>query len=372
MHIGIDASRTTAAQRTGTENYSLHLLRALLKLNQERPAKARHRFSLYFNQRPQPGFFPTNEHCRQRAMPFPHLWTHLRLSWEMAWRPPDVLFVPAHVLPLIHPRPSVVTIHDLGHLYYPETYPPLDWLYLHLSTRYNAQESSRIIADSETTKKDLVERLGVPADKIKVIYPGFDEFLYYRSDAAEVAAVKARYGIEGEYFLHLGTIKPRKNIGRLLQAFVGLQKGSAVPVKLVLAGRRSALEKAALPWLEAAAEGVIFTGYMAEEDLPALLSGALALVIPSLYEGFGLPALEAMACGTPVVASNRASLPEVVGEAGLLVDPLSVEAIASAMALLLGDGALRQELGVRGQERAGRFSWRRAAQETTAVLEAAV
>ncbi len=366
MRIGIDASRATAARRTGTENYSLHLIRALLALD------GPHEFRLYFNQPPPPDLFPVD--VEQRVIPFPRLWTHVRLSWEMARQAPDLLFVPSHVLPLIHPRRSVVTVHDLGYHYYPETHTLSQNLYLRASTRFNARAAARVVADSEATRRDLMRYYGTPGDKISVVYPGRDESLAPVRDAALLAAVRERYGLRGSYLLYVGTLHPRKNLARLVQAF-GALLGSATELPpdllLVLAGKKGWLYDDILAEVRRLGLGgrVILTGYVPDEDLAALLSGARAFVYPSLYEGFGLPVLEAMACGTPVVCSDAASLPEVAGDAALTVAPLDTEALAAALARILTDTALRQSLIERGFQQTTRFSWHRCAQETMAVLE---
>jgi glycosyltransferase involved in cell wall biosynthesis len=367
MLIGIDASRAAARERTGTENYSLHLIRHLLAL------ESGHRYRLYFNRPPSIGLFPTTPDLELRVMPFPRLWTHGRLSWEMARQPPDVLFVPAHVLPLVHPRSSVVTVHDLGYLHYPRAHPLLDRLYLDFSTRYNARAASRVIAVSQATKDDLVQHCGIEPGKITVVYSGWDETKQPVEDKATIEKVKAGYGIRGDYVLYVGTLQPRKNLGRLLEAYATVRKQAKrgeAPC-LVFAGRKGWLYEHITQQVERLGleTEVIFPGYVPQDDLPALLSGARLFVYPSLYEGFGLPVLEAMACGTPVLCSNVASLPEVAGDAALLVDPLDVKSIAEAMNRLLGDEGLRAQLVERGYRQVRRFSWDRCARETLAVLE---
>ncbi len=367
MLIGIDASRAVTRERTGTENYSLNLIRYLLAL------ESGHRYRLYFNQSPTAELFPTTADLELRVMPFPRLWTHLRLSWEMARQPPDVLFVPAHVLPLVRPRSSVVTVHDLGYLYYPRAHPLLDRLYLDLSTRYNARAASRVIADSQATKDDLVRHYGIEPDKITVVYPGRDETLQPMEDEATIEKVKARYGIRGDYILYVGTLQPRKNLGRLLEAYAIVRKQAKkgeTPC-LVMAGRKGWLYDQIFQQVERLGleTEVILPGYVPQDDLPALLSGARLFVFPSLYEGFGLPVLEAMACGTPVLCSNVSSLPEVAGDAALLVDPLDVRSIAEAMNHLLQEEGLRTQLVERGFRQARQFSWDRCARETLAVLD---
>lgn len=367
MLIGIDASRAVARERTGTENYSLNLIRHLLAL------ESGHRYRLYFSRPPTGELFPMTADLELRVMPFPRLWTHLRLSWEMVCQPPDVLFVPAHVLPLIHPWSSVVTVHDLGYLYYPEAHQPLGRLYLDLSTRYSARAASRVIAVSQTTKDDLVQHCGIEPDKITVVYSGWDETMRPVKDEATIERVKARYGIQGNYILYVGTLQPRKNLGRLLEAYaivVRKQAKGETPC-LVIAGRKGWLYDQIFQQVErlGLAAEVIFPGYVPQDDLPALLSGARLFVFPSLYEGFGLPVLEAMACGTPVLCSNVSSLPEVAGDAALLADPLDVESIAQAMNRLLQNEGLRAQLVKRGFRQACQFSWDRCARETLAVLE---
>jgi len=381
MLIGIDASRATAARRTGTETYSLCLIRNLIKLGSE------HRFRLYTNpvsgaksdvpevSGPAParlfwdGAAPAN--VELRAIAFPRLWTHLRLSVEMASRSPDVLFVPAHVLPLIHPRRSVVTVHDLGYLAYPEAHRAGDRRYLDWSTRWNARRATVILADSAATRADLIRAYDVDGRKIRVIYLGRDELLAPVRDDQALAAARARCGIASRYLLYVGTLQPRKNLARVIEAFARLAGQPAFSgVQLVLAGKRGWLYTDLFAHVErlGLAGRVLFPGYIADADLPALFSGALGFIFPSLYEGFGIPVLEAGACGVPVITSNTSSLPEVAGDAALLVDPHDVEAIAEAMYRLVTDEALRTELARRGLENVQRFSWEKCARETLAVL----
>ncbi len=363
--IGIDASRTVAAERTGTENYSLFLIRALLQLDRQ------NRYYLYFNQPPAPDLLAAAANVEQRVMPFPRLWTHLRLSWEMATRPPEVLFVPAHVLPLVHPRRSVVTVHDLGYLYYPQAHTPWARRYLQWSTAYNARSAAHVIADSQATKDDLIRHCGTPPQKVTVIYPGRDESFAPVQDAALLAATRERYGIPAPYVLYVGTLQPRKNLTGLLDAFASLL-AQGRDLHLAIVGKKGWLYEPLFARVRALGleQRVHFTGYVPPADLPALLSGARLFVLPSLYEGFGLPILEAMACGTPVVCSAVASLPEVAGDAAILVDPHDTAQLAQALARVLDDPDLSQELVRKGLERATHFSWETCAQQTLLVLQA--
>jgi glycosyltransferase involved in cell wall biosynthesis len=369
--IGIDASRALVAKRTGTEHYSASLLRALAGL----PEAERYSFVLYVNAaseaqaRDRLGFgLPAS--WRVRAMPFPRLWTHVRLSWEMARRPPRVLFVPSHVVPLWHPRRTVVTVHDLGYLYYPQAHTRMSRLYLHLSTLFSARTARRVIAISEATKRDLVKRYRIDPRKIRVVYHGRDPAYAPVRDEGKIAETLARYGIKRPYCLHVGTLQPRKNLGVLVEAWARLLVDVHEPPQLLLAGKCGWLYDDLLSSVQSRGLGdlIRFADYVEQDDLPALYSGALAFVFPSLYEGFGLPPLEAMSCGTPVLSSNASSLPEVVGDAGLLLDPHDASAWGDAVKRVMEDDGLRESLSRKGIERAAGFTWERCARETLGVL----
>ncbi len=371
--IGIDASRAVVSPRTGTEQYSASLLEALSHL----PAARSSRVVLYVNlpsisQAVHLLGFDLPACWRTRAIPFPRLWTHLRLSAEMLIRAPDVLFVPSHVVPLWHSAHTVVTVHDLGYLYYPQAHTRWSRLYLHLSTKFSCRAARRIIAISEATKRDLIRHYKVPAHKINVVYHGHDQVFRPVRDPAHIEQVAARYGVRRPYCIHVGTLQPRKNLLLLVEVWDLLRRdmGEANTPHLLLAGKQGWLYGDLLNAVQARGLGglVRFADYAPREDLPALYSGALALTFPSLYEGFGLPVLEAMACGTPVLASTASSLPEVVGEAGMLLDPHDAHAWAKAVRHLLADAGLREALSRRGLARARQFTWERCAAHTWQVL----
>jgi glycosyltransferase involved in cell wall biosynthesis len=383
MHIGIDASRVTVAQRTGTEHYTFELLAALAQLDRQ------NRYTLYCNQ-PPAALPPLGPNFSLRHIPFPRLWTHARLSVELALHPPDVLFVPAHVLPLgvlLRRRMrTVVTIHDMGYMRFPESHTPAQRRYLRLSTSWSARAASQLIAISNTTRDDLMRYAGARPEKISVVHHGVSPRFQPVADQNLIAATQAKYGITPPYFLYVGTIQPRKNLARLIEAFAsatrdwGLGTGNIAPnpqspipnLQLVIAGKRGWLtgeiERQAAQLFGSGSPAVRFTGYIADQDLPALLSGALAFVFPSRYEGFGMPILEAMACGTPVLASATSALPEIAGAAALLIDPEDTAAIADGLARLTSDAVLRADLRARGLARAAQFTWERCAAETLAVL----
>jgi glycosyltransferase involved in cell wall biosynthesis len=368
--LGIDASRALLRQRTGTEHYSASLLNALAALPQ-----ARHLPSVLYANLPESEArerldFSLPARWRIRAIPFPRLWTHLRLSLEMATRPPHTLFIPSHVVPLVHPRRSVVTVHDLGYLYYPEAHTRSSRLYLDLSTRFSARAARRVIAISQATKRDLVRRYRVSPRKVRVIYHGRDPIFTPVVDGRKLSDTAAKYGVDRPYCLHVGTLQPRKNLGVLVEAWAVLRSCMDNPPRLLLAGKRGWLYEPLLKSVEehGLTDLIRFADYVERDDLPTLYSGALALAFPSLYEGFGLPPLEAMSCGTPVLASTASSVPEVVGDAAILLDPHQPSAWATAVELLCGDPAMRAELSRRGLSRAAQFTWERCARETLQVL----
>ena len=367
----MDASRALTTQKTGTEHYSASLLEALARL----PEAGQRAFVLYVNSadeaeaRGKLGFVIPSA-WQIKAIPFPRLWTHIRLSAEMVAGRPDVLFVPSHVVPLIHPRRTIVTIHDLGYLYYPQAHTRGSRLYLHLSTMFSVRAARRVIAISEATSRDLVAKYKVPVHKIKVIYHGRDPLFQPVSDQAKMHETAARYGISQPYCIHVGTLQPRKNLGLLVDVWDALKQTLQSPPQLLLAGKRGWLYDSLLESITGRGLGdlIKLADYVERDDLPALYSGAVAMTFPSLYEGFGLPPLEAMSCGTPVLASNSSSLPEVVGDVGILLDPHDPTAWADALLRVLGNPELRGEMSRKGLQRAAQFTWERCARETLAVL----
>ena len=365
MRIAIDASRATVTRRTGTESYSLHIIRGLIA------AGGGHHFQLYFRDTPPPDLLPSAANVHIEVIRQPRLWTHLGLGPAIRASRPDVLFVPAHVVPWpdVDGVPAVVTLHDLGYLRYPEAHPPGQRLYLDWSTRHSAQTAARVIAVSQATAGDLAELNHISREKIRVIYSGVDETLKPVDNLPEIVTARERYHIPGPYILHVGTLHARKNLVRLVEAF-GEVRDTVGGLRLVLAGRPGWGCRAITRRIEALGLGeqVILPGYVDEDDLPALYSGARLVAYPSLYEGFGFPVLEAMACGAPVVTSTASSLPEVVGAAGLSVGAEDTHALAGAMARILTDETLRDELVRRGFEQARRFSWQVCAEKTLAVL----
>lgn len=354
MKIGIDASRAFDRERTGTEEYSNQLLRHLALL----PLDGQQVF-LYVKKGTRCDFkLPSNFSLREIGGDF--LWTQLHLSWELLTRPVDLLFVPAHTLPLIHPRRSVGVVHGLEFKHCPQCYAPKERMMLELNTRLTLLFARRLIVPSESTRQDLRSCYRVPPEKITVIAHGSDG-----------ARAEERQEVPGRCrLLYLGRIEKRKNLERLLEAFdrclLQMEDEEREQIDFVLAGKNGfgaeTIKRRAQ--LSPFARHIDFLGYVSEEKKAELLRSADLFLFPSLYEGFGLPVLEAMSYGVPVLAARNSALLEVTGEAAELVAADKTEEIAAALLELSRDAGKRAELRQRGYQNLQRFSWKKCAQET--------
>jgi glycosyltransferase involved in cell wall biosynthesis len=272
-----------------------------------------------------------------------------------------------HLLLPLRGVPTVLTVHDLIFRHLPKQHKPLNRWYLNLAMPLYCRRASHIIAISEQSRRDLVSAYGIGPEKITVIYEAADPRFRVQPPEA-VAGVRARYQLPERYLLFVGTIEPRKNLTRLLAAFERLL-AEGLTDALMIVGKRGWLTSDFDAALERspAKQAVHFPGFVPDEDLPAVYAGAQVLAMPSLYEGFGLPVLEAMACAAPVACSNSSSLPEIAGEAALFFDPAEVDSISDTLRRILRDAHLQAQLRAAGPRRAGQFSWDRAARETLAV-----
>ena len=372
MHIGIN---TLAAHRakTGIGTYISSLVAGLLE------GGAAHRYTLFVSHE-NAGLFPDSfANCRKVFAPPAIDATPLRVLWEHTALPAwirrsgiDLFHGPTFVTPLLSRVPSVVTIHDMTWFTHPGEHVRVKRRYFQALIPVAARRAVRIIADSEATRRDILRILDVPGEKVVTVHCGIDGMFRPVEDPALLAAVKQRHGIPGPFVLFVGMIEPRKNLVRLIEAF-GRLKSEGFPQSLVLGGTRGwGYEDAAAAVRRLGIERhVVFPGRIADSDLPLLFAAADLFVYPSLYEGFGFPLVEAMACGAPAVTSNVSSLPEIAGEAALLVDPLDVGDLTEAMRRVLADTSLRLLMRARGLERARRFTWKATASATLRVYEEA-
>ncbi|MDX1501716.1 MAG: glycosyltransferase family 1 protein [Thermoanaerobaculia bacterium] len=297
--------------------------------------------------------------------------------WQQLVTPPrlaagdvDLFWSPLSVLPALLPVPGVVTVHDLTPLLFPESHSLKVRLSMAPLLRRTVRTAARVVADSRATAGDLAARYPACRGRLTVIYPGVDPE-FRPAPAAEIAAVRTELGLPEGYLLSTATLEPRKNLGRLLDAWEELAAGDAGFPPLVLCGgygwrSRRLLER--IRGLEG--RGLAWLGHLPRERLVRVFQGALAFVYPSLYEGFGLPVAEAMACGLPTLASNRSSLPEVLGDAGILFDPEDRRELSVALRRVVSDAALRAELGERARERSRRFDWDDSARRMEEVFAA--
>lgn len=304
------------------------------------------------------------------------LWTNWFLPPLLQRRKIDVYHgVCNFELPIRKVCRYVVTIHDLVPLFFPELVPKKHLLFFRLFMKRVAHTADLIITDSEHSKEDILQHLNVPEEKIRVIYLGYQQQYHRIQEQQKISEILARYRICQPYLLFVGVIEPKKNLERLVEAYRLLQKDAAIPqnTQLVIAGGKGWFSERLYQKVKDCKldQHIVFPGYIPDEHLPALYSGAELFVFPSLYEGFGLPVLEALSYGTPVVTSNVSSLPEIAGDAGFLIDPTEPKAIAQGITTVLSDDLLRQQMREQGYRQAQKFSWTRTAQATYQVYQEA-
>ena len=422
MLIGLDASRANRSHKSGTEWYAYYLIRALARLDDKND------YILYTDQPLRAGLLdlineqPADYLIKESRInkggwqeiisphhnfkgkvlrwPFKFLWTQGRLSWEMLAHRPDVLFVPAHALPIIHPAKSVVTIHDIGFKQVEKLYSQdlimsqtrrhyrlfnfliktvsrgryqgsqLD--YLRWSTQYALRKAKKIITISHFSQQELLKYYEADAKKIKIIYNGYNHRLYQPIiDQTIIQKTLDKYNIKQPFIFYIGRLEKKKNTDKLVEAFCLLREQCPeIKHKLYLVGDASyGYDEIKYQINEFnLVDEVIMTGWVEEEDVPAIFSAAAAFVFPSNYEGFGIPLLQAMACQTPIVASRAASIPEIADEAALLFNPNDVYDMAEKIAKVITNHDLRTKLIKAGQERVKNFSWQKCAQETLEVI----
>ncbi len=397
MIIGIDASRANVAERTGTERYAWEVIRRIV------PTLNNHIVRLYVREPLRNDFGDLGIHTEVRVLHWRlgFLWSHLRLSWEMLWCRPDILFVPADTVPIFHPKNTITTIHDVAFERFPELYQdriqrrlgwfrPLVLLCVRIATfgRYNASERDyhrwsvrqairacrRILTVSEFSKREIIDTLKVEPERITVTPLGVRQAEYFQSlKVVARASTLKRLGLTRPFFLFLGRLETKKNIALTVQAYLTYRKQSAHPIDLVLVGRpgfgwdamRSVVTDPAV------VEFIHVLGWQSDDDVAVLQVSARALLFISQYEGFGIPALESLSAGVPVVASRHGSLPEVLGEAACFVDTENISTVVAALQDIDHNEELRQILIRRGGVLVRRYTWENTAMETRAVLMAA-
>lgn len=426
MLIGIDGNEANVALRVGSGKYAFELLRQFSR-------NKNHHFVIYLKEKPLPDLPKETGSFKYKVFGPKKLWTQFALPLNLFFgKKPNVFFSTAHYAPRFSSVPYVVTIHDLSYLHYPNLFKKNDLYQLINWTKYSIENASKAIAVSQVTKDDIVKNYRISPSKISVTYEGYDQQKFKPQPKALIETVKKKYKIWGDYIIFVGTLQPRKNIERLIEAFAKITEtitlGDRSNIKssikkargtfntrdnltLAIVGKKGwmydqILAKAKNLGIE---KQVIFTDFVPDYDLPALISGARVYVNPSLWEGFGIPVIEAQACGVPVVVANTSSLPEIVNpphvipalrfvqsklarikkkildratghehsrtaendsqSSGVLVDPLSVDSIASGIQKVLTDEKTRSDLVKKGFANIRRFSWQKCAAQTLEILE---
>lgn len=368
MLIGLDGNEANVENRVGSGIYAFELLKQF-------SISKKHRFKVHLKEKPLSDLPLETINYSYKVFGPKKLWTQLALPLNLTFgNKPQVFFSMGHYGPRFSQVPYVITVHDLSYLHFPELFNKDDLYQLTNWTRYSIEKSAHIIAVSKTTKKDIIKNYNVSESKIKVTYEGYDANRFKPQARSRVDMVKSKYKIIGDYIIFVGTIQPRKNVERLIEAFKLVIRNRTLgtrDLKLVIVGKKGWLFDPIFRKVKDLKLGkkVIFTGFVPDNDLPALISGARAYILPSLWEGFGIPVIEAQACGVPVIVSNTSSLPEIAGDGAVLVNPQSLKSIQEGIEKVLNKNKTRQQLIENGLKNISRFSWQQCASETLSILE---
>ncbi len=367
MKIALDA-HTLGSRIGGNETYIKNLIEGFQGIDGE------HEYLLYLVKRNEDNRFlkslPQNFSPRFLWPKNPLIRIPFATPYRLLKDQVDLMHL-QYAAPPVCPVPYVLTLHDMSWERYPEYFEPVERFRLKRTTPVSVRNAAHVITCSESTKKDLMNLYSVAEEKITVTYYGKNDAFKKIDNPVLLENVKAKYGIRGKYILVVGNIQPRKNIGRLVEAFTRLKKNGKIPHKLVVVGKKAWLYADIFECVRAAGAGseILFTDYVPDEELPLLYNGADLFIYPSIFEGFGFPVLEAMACGTPVITSNTSSMPEVAGDAAVLINPLSVPEIEKAIFETLSGEILRRRLVEAGLKRAELFTWEKTCRQTLAVYE---
>lgn len=373
MRIWIDGYEANVESRVGSGQYGFEILKNLEEIDEK------NEYTILLPTFPLGDLPKPREGWRYKVLKPAKLWTRIALPMALylSKEKVDVSFSPTHYIPRFSPIPRVCTIFDLSYLHFPEMFKAKDIYQLKNWTKYSIENADHIITISNFTKKDIIDNYHIDPDKITVTYLGYDQENFYPlKDKKKVNEILNKYNIKQPYIIYIGTMQPRKNLVRLIEAFSSVV-GEDDRLNLVIVGKTTGPGREGWMFqdiLKAPKKfdienRVIFTSFAPTKDLPALLSASEAFILPSLWEGFGIPALEAMACGTPVLVSNVSSLPEVVGHAAALFDPYSVKSISEAIAKAANNGSIRKKRVQLGLKQAKKFSWVKCAEETLKILE---
>jgi len=364
LHIGIDALFVLPGINEGITTYFRNLLKNLLEIDR------RNEYLLFVSKENKGIFMFDRNRIQEVQCPIRGSRRLLRVFWEQLILPfqmkkynLDLFFSPGHVFSIFCPTPAVMTLHDTYYACYPENVSKIELFTWHILNRLSVRKADKIITVSENAKRNIVKAFKVEEKKVDVIYEASEDCFHTHYSKEEIESIKQKYGLGEKYLLSVAIMRSNKNIARLIEAFNILKMQYHIEHQLVLVGTVSQSFKGSKQ------KDVILTGYVPQKDIPLLYCGASLLVYPSFFEGFGLPVLEAMASGVPVVAAKETSLPEVIGEAGVLFNPFDIQDIADKVYIVLSDEKLREELIKKGLARVKEFSWRQTAEQTLRIFE---
>ena len=380
MLIGIDGNEANIKDRVGVGRYCFELLKKFKEYQ-----IPNYKFQIYLKDEPLYNLPKETDWWRYIIVKPQKLWTQFALPLYLFthFPRPDVFFTPSHYSPRFCPCPTFMSIMDLSYIKYPEMFKASDLWQLKNWTAYSIKKAARILTISQASKDDIIKYYGVEKERVIVTYPGINITKNMKHITWNI--IKEKYGIDGDYILSVGTLQPRKNYVKLIEAYSRINSNynqihsnkfegnsnNNSGISLVIVGKKGWMweEILAAPKKFGIEDKVTFLDYVSDEDLPVLYQNAKCFVLISLYEGFGLPALEAMSYGCPVIVSNVSSLPEVVGEAGILVDPNNAGEITEAINKVIRDNKTREEMIKKGLKQAAKFSWEKCARETLKVIE---
>jgi len=361
MILGVDGNEANVDRQVGVSVYTFNLLKYFK--SQASPFLI---FKIFLKEKPLPHLPKESKYFIYETISPKFLWTQLALPFRLYKKDVDIFFSPAHYGPRFCPVPLVVTIHDLSYIYYPQDFLKKDLFKLKNWTAYSVKKAKKIIAVSNSTKKDLINIYKIPSEKITVIYNGFNKYQGIKASSLKEEVIFS------SYILYIGTLQPRKNLLNLIRAFYKFNQIHP-DFNLIIAGKKGWLYERIFEEVEnlGIEDKVFFTDYVTNHQLVFLYENAFCLVIPSFYEGFGLPLLEAMNFSCPVIASFSSSLPEIGGDACLYFDPHNINDLTEKMLKLKNNPELRKELIKKGKERIKIFSWEKCGKETLKILREA-
>ncbi len=370
MRIWIDGFEANVKERLGSSQVAFELLKSIEDLDKQND------YTILLVNPPLDDLPKERNGWRYKIIKPGKLKTFISipLALYLAKQKPDVFFSPTHYIPRFSPVKTIVTIFDLSFLHFPEMFQKKDLFQLTNWTKFSVLNSSKIITISDFSKQDIIKQYKVKEDKVFVSYPGFSDQIFHNiKDKSKIDQILKKYNIEGDYIIYIGTLQPRKNLLRLIEAFSLVESKN---LKLVIVGKTKGEGREGwmykdildVPKKLGIEDRIIFTGFVKNQELGFLLNGAKVSILISLWEGFGIPVVEAMASGTPVIVSNVSSLPEVVGNAGIKVDPYAIDDIRDAIQNLVKNSAMQEKYSKLGLEQAKKYSWKKMADKVIEVL----